>query len=219
MTGAPEPNKEGRDPQADTERTGDAFTPVFRAITTPRKRRGIRLETIYWQSLKKIAETERTSLGETVERAMDEASGVDNLASVLRVSVTRWLSDRVRTLEALTQIEAISPLVHASPAPTFVITAEKRIVLYNRPLLNLIQSRFPNARADIVYKGLRLSVDTQIDQVIQRLKMGEGTVLSTGFVLGVEGQRLRGLLNFVLAPVHKQSMVIAYITDVVESGG
>lgn len=219
MTGAPEPNKEGRGPQADAERASDAFTPVFRAITTPRQRRGIRLESIYWQSLKTIADTEHVSLGEVVEHAAQEAPEVGNLASVLRVRVARWLSERVNKLEALTRLEAISPLVHASPTPTFVITAEKRIVLYNRPLLNLIQSRFPNARSDIVYKGLRLSVDTQIDQVIERLKAGEGTVLSTGFVIGVEGQRLRGLLNFVLAPVHKQSMVIAYVTDVAESGG
>ena len=207
-------NSSNEELDLDRDSAHDAFTPIFRAIKTPSQRRGIRLESIYWDSLKMIADSERISLGESVEHAAEEAADVGNLASILRVHVARWFTDRVQKLETLTRLESISPLVHASPTPTFVITADKRIVLFNRPFLSLIKSKFPNARSDIVYMGLRLSIDVQIEKVIERLKSGDGSVLSTGFAIGVEGRRLRGQLNFVLAPIHKQAMVIAYISDI-----
>lgn len=192
-------------------RPGDDFAPVFRAVSTPRQRRGIRLEAIYWEGLKRLAGSDSRALGEVVEEAVDEAPAGTNLASLLRVRVVRWLFERVRRLESLTHLDAANAIVQASPAPAFALTADKRIVLYNQAFLQLVRSRFLSVRPDVMHKGLRLSLDTQLDQVIASLDSGEARTVTSGFVLGVEGQRIRGTLNMVMAPVHRQSMVIAFV--------
>lgn len=188
------------------------FVPVFRAINTPRQRRGIRLEAIYWDGLKNLAADANRSVGEIVEDVVDTAPGESNLASLLRVRVVGWLSERVRRLEALTDADTTDAIIQASPSPAFVLTADKKILFYNRAFLNLIQSRFVTIRPDAMQKGLRLSLDTQLDQVIEGLRSGSATSVVSGFAIGVEERRIRGSVNLVLAPVRRQAMVIAFVT-------
>ena len=188
------------------------FAPVFRAVNTPRQRRGIRLEAIYWEGLKDLAADAGRSVGEIVEDVVDTAPGESNLASLLRVRVVGWLSDRLRRLEALTEPDATDAIIQASPSPAFVLTADKKILFYNRAFLNLIQSRFVTIRPDAMQKGLRLSLDTQLDQVIESLRGGSAATVVSGFAIGVEERRIRGSVNLVLAPVRRQAMVIAFVT-------
>lgn len=195
----------------DAEASG--FVPVFRAVNTPRQRRGIRLESIYWDGLKMVAADANSTVGEVVEEVVDAAPGGGNLASLLRVRVVRWLSERVRRLESMTHPDATDAIIQASPSPAFVLTADKRILFYNRAFLNLIQSRFVTVRPDVMQKGLRLTLDTQLDQVIDGLRRGDAPTAASGFVLGVEERRIRGTLNLVLAPVRRQPMVIAFVTN------
>ena len=189
------------------------FLPVFRAVSTPRQRRGIRLEAIYWDGLRMLAGDANRSIGEVVEDVVDAApGGGGNLASLLRVRVVSWLSERVRRLEALTDPDATDAIIQASPTPAFVLTADKRILFYNRGFLNLIQSRFVTVRPDVMQKGLRLSLDAQLDKVIEGLRNGDSATAVSGFVIGVEERRIRGSVNLVLAPVRRQAMVIAFVT-------
>lgn len=192
----------------------DAFTPVFRAVGTPRQRRGIRLETIYWDTLKAMAAASGSPVGQMVEATIDKAPQAANLASALRVEAMRWLRERVERLEALTGLDRTGAIVQASPSPAFALTQDKRILLYNAAFLHLVQSRFLGERPDVMRRGLRFSLDTQLHDVIETLRQGGVPAVSSGFVLGVEEQRIRGTLNMVLAPVHGQVVVIAFVSRV-----
>ena len=192
-------------------RHASEFMPVFRAVGTPRGRRGIRLEAIYWEALRRLADTGDRSVGEEVELTAGGTPDQTNLASRLRVRVVRWLFERVRRLEALTGADTANAIVQASPSPAFALTADKRIAFYNPAFLHLIQSRFVEVKPDVMRRGLRLSLDTSLDQVIDSLTAGGAPVTTSGFVLGVEGQRIRGALNLMMAPVHAQPMVIAFV--------
>lgn len=210
---APAPENARARESADARLGG--LAPVFRAVNTPRQRRGIRLESIYWDGLRLLADDRGRSIGEMVEETVDAAAdNATNLASLLRVGVVRWLLERTRRLETLTHLDNTNAIIQASPSPAFVLTADKRILLYNRAFLNLIQSRFLNVRADIMQKGLRLSLDTQLDGVVDGLERGDAPMIATGFAIGLDDRRVRGTLNLVLAPVHRQSMVIAFIVNV-----
>lgn len=198
--------------EAESAADAAAFTPVFRAVSTPKQRRGIRLENIYWDGLKMLAQDSGRSIGEVVEEVAGSMQEGGNLTSLLRVRVVRWLSARARALERLANADATDAIVQACPSPAFALRADRKIVFHNRALLGLIQSRFVSVSPDVMQKGLRLSLDTRLDHVIAQLRGGAKSV-SSGFVLGVEERRIRGSLNLVLAPVRSQPMVIAFITS------
>lgn len=188
--------------------------PVFRAVSTPKERRGIRLESLYWDVLKSLARSGGRTLGEQIEVILEgrpEAGG--NVASLLRVACLKWLVERVARLEAVTAMTTTDAIVQASPSAAFALTADKRILVHNRALLSLIQSRFLAVRPEALQRGLRLSLDVQIEQVIAELTQGSKNTVVTGFVLGFDGQRIRGKLNMVLAPVSRQTVIIAYIAS------
>lgn len=189
--------------------------PVFRAVSTPKERRGIRLESLYWDVLKSLARSSGRTLGEQIETTVEGSHEVGgNVASLLRVACLKWLVERVARLEAVTAMTTTDAIVQASPSPAFALTADKRILVHNRALLNLIQSRFLAIRPEALQRGLRLSLDVQIEQVIAELTQGSTNTVVTGFALGFDGQRIRGKLNMVLAPVSRQTVIIAYIASV-----
>jgi len=189
-----------------------AFTPVFRAVSTPKQRRGIRLENIYWDGLKMLAADRNRSIGEIVEEVADSVPGGGNLASLLRVRVMHWLSERVRSLERVSGADAAEAIIQACPSPAFALRGDKKIVFHNRALLALIQSRFVTVKPDVMQKGLRLTLDTRLELVMEQLRGGARSV-SSGFMLGVEERRIRGSLNLVSAPVARKPMVLAFITS------
>ena len=201
------------DPGPSGELDTSGFEPVFRAVNTPKQRRGIRLESIYWDGLKLVAADANQSVGEVVEEVANAFPHGGNLASQLRVRVVRWLSERLHRLERMTAPGATDAIIQASPSPAFVLTADKRILFYNRAFLTFIQSRFVTVRPDVMQRGLRLTLDTQLDQVIEGLQRGDAPAAASGFVLGVEERRIRGTINIVLAPVSRQPMVIAFVTN------
>lgn len=185
--------------------------PVFRAVTTPTQRRGLRLEAIYWNVLKMLSKSSRLSLGAFVSSTADAAPPNANLASLLRVRATRWLLDRVRDLEHLSRPESVNAIVQASPSAAFALTGDRRIVFYNAAFLNLIQAQLLGSGPNLMAKGLRLSLDVQLEDIVARLSSGHALAVATGYSIGIEGQRLRGTVNIVLAPVHDRQMVIAFV--------
>lgn len=187
--------------------------PVFRAVTTPKERRGIRLESLYWDILKSVAKAGNRTLGEQIEHTIDGSSKAVNVASLLRVACVKWLIHRIAALEDMASLRTTDAIIQASPSPAFALTADRRILLHNRAMLSLIQSRFLALKPDVMQRGLRLSLDVQIEQVIGELTRGSSNTVVTGFVLGIEGQRIRGNLNMVLAPVSRQTVIIAYIAS------
>jgi predicted DNA-binding ribbon-helix-helix protein len=175
----------------------------FRAVTARGKRRGIRLERIFWDSLSKAAQADGRSMSEMVATAHDGLEPGGNLASALRVIGTRWIRNRLRLFEQATTPENVFALLQASE--------DKRIVHYNLPFLNFVQASFVGVEQSEVMRGLRLSLDTQLEAVLARLREDPRTPVNTGFALGVVGRRIRGQLKAVLSPTPDRVMVIAFV--------
>lgn len=205
-----QPRETTQEAAGETQAEADDL-PVFRAVNTPAQRRGLRLEIIYWNVLKMLSKSANQSLGAVVGATADGAASGANLASLLRVRATRWLLDRVDALERLSRPDVVNAIIQASPSPAFVLTEDRRILFYNPAFLNLIQAQVLGSRPNLIAKGLRLSLDMQLEEVIARLSSGQASTVASGYVIGVEGQRLRGTVNMVLAPVHDQTMVIAFV--------
>lgn len=189
------------------------FTTRFRAIQAGGSRRGIRLEQIYWDLLREITQSEGITLSRYIEDAAARFPDAVNITSVLRVQVAGWQRQRNRELVALTDSSGIDALVQACPSPAFALQQDKRIVAYNPAFLNYIQARFSQFSQALMAKGLRLSLDVQISELAEALRNAGNKPLRTGFMLGIEGQRMRGQLSTVLAPSSDKVTILGYIVQ------
>ena len=64
----------------------DAAKPEFRVVARGKSRRGIRLERIFWQTAKSIAQRNHITIGSLVDEISSQQAGSDNLASAIRVA-------------------------------------------------------------------------------------------------------------------------------------
>ena len=89
-----------RDNVATAERSGETVFPLafedvepeFRVVVRGGTRRGIRLERFFWASLKRLAESRKSTLGQVVEEISRVQPETGNLTSAIRVACARWFS-------------------------------------------------------------------------------------------------------------------------------
>lgn len=189
---------------------GDA-EPKFRAIIgRGGVRRGIRLESVYWEGLSWLLTGSRQSMGEVVEQAAEQVGDGGNLASMLRVVAFRWMWRRLAAAESSYSIENLSVLLHASPSPAIVLTREKKIQLFNEPFVAMLKQRLLLGNVAQMSSGFRFVLDTHVDEAIDNL-VATRKMLTTGFTASCAGKQLTGQINLALAPVHSKQMLVGYI--------
>ncbi|MFC5069431.1 ribbon-helix-helix domain-containing protein [Flaviflagellibacter deserti] len=183
----------------------------FVVVRAGEYRRGLRLEEIFWRALKDVAAGAGLSLGAFV-RAVEQASdGGGNATSRLRVLCMGCLMDKLLSVQNVANRGLANSLVQASPSPTFALATDRRIVSYNQSFLNLIQARLSIESSSAMARNLRLSLDLQIVELIDALRLKDNMPVGTGFVIGVDNQRFRGRVNAVLTPVIGQAVIICYV--------
>jgi hypothetical protein len=75
-----------------------------------------------------------------------------------------------------------------------------------------IQTRFNTAEASELLRGLRLTLDTPLEQVIERLRADPTAAVVSGYAIGLADRRMRGQLRLTLAPTSDRTIVVAFIT-------
>lgn len=186
--------------------------PHFKAVGgRTGERRGIRLERIYWDGLSHIAEGSGVNTADLVEWAANQIPD-SNLASLLRAITFKWALCRIELLEAKASMANLNAIVQASPSPTLVLTRERKIFLFNDPFLAMLRSRLALSDRSQLKKGLRFLIDIQIDDALRTLNANEGTIIKTGFSIGLNLQTMRGKINIAPAPTHEDSMLIGYVS-------
>lgn len=190
---------------------GDDNEPVFRVVEDGGTRRGIRLERIFWQVLREIAQLKQKKIGALVQSILEEAPEPTNTTSLLRVYCLRWALNTLATTNEVTGPASVGNLVRASPGAAFALGLDKRIVAYNQSFLNFVQARFSYVESEPVSRDLRLSLDGHLTDLAATLKANGNTPVEVGFVVGIGGRRLRGKLNALLAPASGQSILLCYV--------
>lgn len=185
--------------------------PVFRVVEGGNSRRGIRLERIYWQVLREIAQAGRQRPGVLVQSILDEVPKTANTTSLLRVYCLRWMMEALAAARKMSDPSVVTNLVRASPGAAFALALDKRIVAYNQSFLNFVQTRLSHIGTEPVGRDLRLTLDGHLVNLVDALKANGNVPLEVGFVVAVSERRLRGKLNVILAPVADQDIILCYV--------
>lgn len=185
--------------------------PEFRVVARGRSRRGIRLERIFWQTVKSIAQRSHMTIGGVVDEISGRYVSSNNLASSIRVACLSWLAYRTARLEALTSTGAVISILTAVPSPAFALSADKKILAFNASFQALIRRNFPTL-GDAEQRGdLKLTLDMNVADLIARLDRTGNVAISTGFSIGVRDRHFRGRLNVVKAPSSELDVVLAFV--------
>lgn len=187
--------------------------PHFRAVAARAgERRGIRLERIYWEGLRRISAESGMTTADIVQRAAMQVPESANLASLLRVISFKWALRRLTQLEEKTSLNNLNAIVQASPAPTIVMTRERKILLFNDPFLSMLRNRFSLGEVQQLARGLKFLIDTHVDEALDTFERNQGTIIKTSFTVSLNLQSMRGKINIAPAPSHEKSMLIGYVS-------
>jgi len=189
----------------------DAAKPEFRVVARGKSRRGIRLERIFWETAKSIAQRNRITIGSLVDEISSQQTSSSNLASAIRVACLSWMVKRTAQLEALTSVAVINSILTAVPSPAFALGANKKILAFNTAFQTLVRRQFP-VLAEAEQRGdLKLALDVNVAELMARLDQNGNTAVLTGFAIGIGDRRFRGQLNAVKAPSIDVEMVLAFV--------
>lgn len=189
----------------------DAAKPEFRVVARGKSRRGIRLERIFWQTAKSIAQRSHITIGSLVDEISSQQASSNNLASAIRVACLSWMVKRTAQLEALTSIAVINSILTAVPSPAFALGANKKILAFNTAFQTLVRRQFP-VLAEAEQRGdLKLALDINVAELMARLDQNGNTAVLTGFAIGIGDRRFRGQLNAVKAPSIDVEIVLAFV--------
>lgn len=178
----------------------DPFKPHFRAINSGGKRRGFRLEGVFWKALDAVTRSEGVSVAEYISKLNDVRTGDNGLSSHLRASIMqRVLEQHERLRDRFSKFNS-KTIVAACPVPGFIISVDKRILYQNSGFLMYLQTRFTGLDSVEALSNIKLTLETPLIDMIEEMKRDSSRPKYTGFTVGYGERRLRGRLSMALAP-------------------
>lgn len=185
--------------------------PEFRVVVRGGNRRGIRLERFYWASLKKLAESRKSTLGQLVEEISSVQPETGNLTSAIRVACTRWFADQNAELRKLASLKTVNAILLACPSPAFALSSSRKILAFNPSFQQLVRRQLPVEQGEEARSDLKLALDLNVADIFSRLGGNGEHPVVTGFVIGAGERRYRAQLNVVRAPVSEPELLLAFV--------
>jgi predicted DNA-binding ribbon-helix-helix protein len=197
------------DPAA-RERAG--LQPIFRVVGKAGSRRALRLERVFWDTLRDMARADHSSVAALVEeQAAGEVAKATNLSSAIRVACASRLRDEVESLSKIASLGTVNAMLAACPSPAFALSATKAILSFNQPFQQFVRRQLPFSPTAENKNELRLALDMSLKEVFERLDVTHDRPVSSGFALGAGERRYRGQVNLVRAPVRQPPVLLAFV--------
>jgi predicted DNA-binding ribbon-helix-helix protein len=187
------------------------FGPEFRVVARGGIRRGIRLERVFWVTLKQMAESRKSTIGMLVDEIAENHAEQGNLTSAIRVACMRGMAEENLALRKLASIRTISAILVACPSPAFALASSKKILTFNAPFQQLVRRQLPTGSNEDARHDLKLALDLNVADIFARLEANGETPVATGFVIGAGERRYRGQLSVVRAPVAELELLMAFV--------
>lgn len=178
----------------------DPLKPHFRAINSGGKRRGFRLEGVFWKALDSVTKNDGMSVSDYVSNLNDVKTGESGLSSYLRASIMQRVLEQHDKLRTRVEKFNSRTIVAACPVPGFIISVDKRILFQNSGFLMYLQTRFTGLDSIEALGNIKLTLETPLIDIIDDMKRDSSRPKFTGFTVGYGERRMRGRLSMALAP-------------------
>lgn len=187
-----------------------ASEPQFRTVPTNGGRAGVRIESIFWDSLSDISEqlgVRRSALASTVvQRA--RASGL-NVASALRTYVAMVQRAENKRLSESLETARIVRLQQLAPVPSFALTRQKRLIAANQEFVQLVRG-IPDVSSGISPEVAQLSLDRPIEEVFGALTAEDASVRCM-LTIRIDKRHRLAACKIVAVPPLPAEAIVGYV--------
>jgi predicted DNA-binding ribbon-helix-helix protein len=190
---------------------GDELTPEFRVIVTGNRRRGIRLERLYWRLLGEMADRRGVKRSRLIASVLEGAdSSSDNAASVLRCFAIDAIDSERSILVARTSSNYVIGLLQQAPIPAFAINRQKKLHQVNQEFIQLLRAVSGDATQRIHADVVQLTLETPIEELFQQLS--DAKMAYTNYNIQLDAKHRRGRAKLVAVPPSPAQILVGYIT-------
>lgn len=145
---------------------------------------------------------------------IEEIEGIDpgpkNLTSMIRVFCLEWSKDTVGRYEGISNEKTVKSLVMSCSSPALALTSEKRLHSFNQAFLTYVTHRLPIPAGGIHLSNLRLTLDIQLDILLDQLGQNDNQSIPVGIAISVREKRVRDMINVVRAPVLSKDILLGF---------
>ncbi len=185
--------------------------PEFRAITVGGKRKGLRLEKVYWDALQRLADKRSAKRSDLIAEVLSDPqlAGI-NAASALRCFLVSQLQAENDSLSRqLGEINVVG-LLQTAPVPAFAIGRDRRLISVNPEFAQVVRVVSGNMSADHKPDASQLTLETPVSQLFAELNSGASSV-RCNYLLAVEDRRRRGQAKIVRVPTYATNVLVGYL--------
>lgn len=184
--------------------------PQFRVVTTGSRRRGVRLERVFWTLLEDIAKRRGRKRGQLIGEVLEAAdAGTESVASTLRCYVASTIDlERSALLGRLDPTHTIA-LMQQAPVPAFSISRQKKLQQVNEEFMQLLRPVGETGAQRSAAEYVHLALDTPIDELFVAASAAPST--QCNYTLQVDDRRRRGRAKIVLVPSEKPETLVGYV--------
>lgn len=200
--------------QEQLELSGESpVTPQFKTVILNGRRKGLRLEKIYWKLLDAIAkrhEIKRSTLIAEILNADDVGNG--NATSMLRCYIAEKLEqERDSLVQKLETFNAVN-LLQSAPIPAFAINRQKRLLQVNPEFMQML--RLLSGKMSGVHSAdsSQLTLETPVEQLFAELNTTSDWT-QCNYSVRSEGRQKRGRAKIVPAPPFPASILVGYVLN------
>lgn len=191
---------------------GAELTPEFRVIVTGNRRRGIRLERLYWRLLGELADRRGMKRSRLIASVLEDAdSSSDNAASVLRCFAIDAIDSERSTLAARTNSNYVISLLQQAPIPAFAINRQKKLHQVNQEFIQLLRAISGDATQRIHADVVQLTLETPIEDLFQQLS--EARMAYTNYNIQLDAKHRKGRAKVVAVPPSPSEVLVGYIVS------
>ncbi len=179
--------------------TNEDIEPEFHAVTTGKRRRGLRLEKIYWRELDAIGQRRGLSRSRLITNVLAGASDDQNAASVLRCYVVATVETERQELLEVAAVPHLLRLMQQAPVPAFAINRQRKLQQANAEFMQFLRAGAGEGVSRIAADTVHLALTTPIEQLFLQLKAAPFSAVC-GYALRVEDRHRRGQAKVVAVP-------------------
>lgn len=207
--------EEGALPEVDqvAESAANELAPEFRVVVSAERRRGIRLEQLYWRLLNEIAQRRNLRRSQLMASVLEDADQHDfNAASALRAFTVNVLDQERRNLEERYAENNLVTMLLEAPVPAFAINRAKKIQRANPEFMKLLRVVGGDMSREVPREGVGLKLDLPIERLFEQAELAEtGVYCHYELTLGERSRRGRVKLQSV--PRKPLSLLVGYLTS------
>lgn len=187
-----------------------SIEPQFRVVTTGSRRRGVRLERVFWKLLDDISERRGLKRSKLIGEVLDEAGeNSESVASILRCFAASTIDlERSLLINRLNPTQTIA-LMQQAPVAAFSINRQKKLQQVNAEFLQMLRPVGEAAGTRSTAEFVHLALDTPIDELFAAASAAPST--QCNYTLQVDDRRRRGRAKIVLVPSEKPDTLVGYV--------